>query len=107
MIYSLAQSAPVPVDTTVVITGGFTTLLAFLVYFTKQLHSDGKAERKEAAAERLKTAELYASASTALAAVIDRNTDTHIRASVVLSKVEDRLEREEQSRAANREKIPT
>jgi len=81
-------------DTTVVVTAGFTTLLGALVYFTKQINADAKAERKDAAEERLKTAELYASASNALAAVVERNTDAHIRASVILSKVEERLENE-------------
>jgi len=77
------------------ITGAFTALLLFLIWFTRQLHSDGKADRAAAASERIATAQAYKETATLVAAVVDRNTEAHIRANVILGRVEDRLEREE------------
>lgn len=73
----------------------FTALLGFLIWFAKQLHEDAKVERAAAAAERIKTAETYKETTTQLASVVDRNTEAHVRANVILTRVEDRLDRED------------
>lgn len=84
------------------IAGGFSALLLFLIWFTRQLHADGKEDRKAAAAERIATATAYKETATLVAAVVERNTEAHIRANVILGRVEDRLEREERESRAGK-----
>lgn len=85
IITLIAQAKPeaLPIET-IGVGGVAAACLAFVLWFARQMHLDGKAERAEWRADRKATDQ-----------VIERNTDAHIRANIIMSRVEDRMDRDD------------
>lgn len=102
LIAQAAQSGAQSIPYTGEAIGGLA--LGFVIWFAKNLHADGKQDRALAREDRIAMNAQALEDRKVMQAVIDRNTDAHIRSNVIMSRVEERMDREDK-RVDREEKV--